>query len=245
MHYPGADTLHNFPIVDGIRLALPSFESFSTRCIEAVRTSCLQLNRPASYLLQAYSLVRATTLKHIWHQTIPVLVGWRKTLQKVCWSQHVMRRRPRKKSPSLLSSHHQTRRNGRETRRRRITKPFFAVLSTFTVLLSLVSVAYNLYLIATKDKDTNSILPRIHRGFAIVLAFPAILNESGIKWWRKLCPILSNFFVRGFFYCLIACLSIEDFSPSSDNVMGFVFLSLGLFYVALGMLCVRRHVEIT
>jgi hypothetical protein len=135
--------------------------------------------------------------------------------------------------------------NERETRRRRITKPFFAVLSTFTVLLSFVSVAYNLYLIATKDKDTNSILPRIHRGFAIVLAFPAILNESGIKWWRKLCPILSNFFVRGFFYCLIACLSIEDFSPSGDNVMGFVFLSLGLLYVALGMLCVRRHVEIT
>jgi hypothetical protein len=102
---------HNFLIVDGIRLALPSFESLPTCCIEAVRTSCLQLNRPASYLLQADSLLRATTLKHIWHQTIPVLVGWRKTLRKVCWSQHAMRRRPRK-SPSLLSSHHQTRRNG-------------------------------------------------------------------------------------------------------------------------------------
>ncbi|KAM3577525.1 hypothetical protein VYU27_000688 [Nannochloropsis oceanica] len=129
-------------------------------------------------------------------------------------------------------------------RKRRITKPFFAILSTIIVLLSLVSVAYNLYLIIQKDGTTTSILPRIYRGFAIVLAFAAILTEASVKWWKKLCPVLSYLFVRGFFYCLIAILSLEDFNARDDNVVGFVFLGFGLFYVALALMCVQRHVEI-
>jgi len=129
-------------------------------------------------------------------------------------------------------------------RKRRITKPFFAILSTIIVLLSLVSVAYNIYLIIKKDGTTTSILPRVYRGFAIVLAFAAILTEASVKWWKNLCPVLSYLFVRGFFYCLIAVLSLEDFNARDDNVVGFVFLGFGLFYVALALMCVQRHVEI-
>ncbi len=129
-------------------------------------------------------------------------------------------------------------------RKRRITKPFFAVLSTFTVLLSLGGICWNLYSLITWEGTATSILPRVHRGFAIVLTLVAMLTELRIKWWKKLCPVLFYHSVLGFFLCLVASLSLTDFEPSDENVVGFLFLAFGFFYMSLGVLCIHRHVEI-
>lgn len=164
-----------------------------------------------------------------------------------------------KKASLKLEEDEEEEEDGEEVEERRkhrkITKPFFAVLSTFTILLGLALIASNFYSIVNKEEEKQDgkgkegegeavlLLRHVYHAFAILLSIPAILTELSIKWWKKLCPLLSYLFFRGLFYCLIACLSVDDFTPASENIAGFIFLGFGMFYMILGGLCVKRHVE--
>lgn len=140
---------------------------------------------------------------------------------------------------------------GRRRGKRRMTRPFFAILGTFTSLAALAVVAANMYVLVAygqEEKGTEEGVDRASlRGFGVALALVALATELRLKWFKRLCPVLVDvLFIRGAFYSLIALLTISNFShwTEAQNVVGLIFLCCAGLYLCAGLLCVERHVEV-